>query len=82
MKKIKNTERIEFIALKSLLREKKKTYWEMAGILGISASTFSKKINGYSEFILSEMLTIMSYLNVDPPRVNWYFFDGIEKRTA
>ena len=79
--KHKNVERKEFIFLKSLIREKKTTYSEMAEVLGISTSTFSKKINGYIQFRLSDMCNILVYLNIGPSEINRYFFDGTVKRT-
>lgn len=42
--------------LKAALREKRITYRDISCLLGISYSAVSKKINGVSDFYLSEVL--------------------------
>lgn len=43
---------------KGFLREKGLTYCDIADLLGVTPSTVSMKINGYSDFYLSEQRII------------------------
>ena len=45
---------------KGFLREKGLTYSDIAKLLGVTSSTVSMKINGYSDFYLSEQRLIRS----------------------
>ena len=49
------------------------TALQMSEHLGIDRSTFSKKINGLSEFKLSEIQSIIALLHITDP--NPVFFD-------
>lgn len=40
--------------LKGFLREKSLTYSDVASLLGLTTGTVSMKVNGYSDFYLSE----------------------------
>lgn len=47
---------------------------ELADYIGISATAFSKKINGKNEFKLSEITKIAKMLDITPERRNEIFF--------
>lgn len=47
-----------YLALKGFLRERGLTYKDLADILGISVTAVGQKINGQSDFTLSEATTI------------------------
>lgn len=50
--------------LKGLLCEKGVTYAQLGRLLGITATTVSQKINGYSDFYLSEIQKIKDLYGV------------------
>ena len=64
----------ELVELKGLLREKKKTYVEMANYLGLALSAFSNKINGKSIFDISEADKISKYVGIEKKDIAIYFF--------
>lgn len=64
----------ELVELKGLLREKKKTYEEMASYLGLALSAFSNKINGKSIFNISEADKISKYVGIEKKDIDIYFF--------
>lgn len=51
--------------LKGFLYEKGITYDNVAHLIGVTASTVSMKINGYSDFYLSEQRLIKKEYGVD-----------------
>lgn len=53
-----------------------KTYGQCAEILGVSPASFSRKMQGQSEFKNSEIKTIAAYLGLDLYAVNRIFFDA------
>ena len=51
--------------LKGEMTEKNITYSDMARLLNISAATVSNKINGISDFRISEVQKIQTYYGID-----------------
>lgn len=60
--------------LKGLLREKNITYKKIASLIGINYTTFSDKINGYSDFTLNEANNIIQQLQIGKDEIYDYFF--------
>lgn len=52
--------------LKGLIRENGLTYDDLALVLGVAKSTISMKINGQSDFSLSEAKVIQQHYKVGP----------------
>ena len=52
---------------------------DLADILGISQSAISKKINGISEFSLSELQTISSKLGIEKT-ISIFFADKVSQK--
>lgn len=50
--------------LKGKLTEKRKTYEECSKHLGITITTFSKKMNGISKFYIEEINELSKFLNL------------------
>ena len=50
--------------LKGILREKNKTYKDCAEALGIGESQFCKKINGYVDFWVNELVKLAAFLKL------------------
>lgn len=50
--------------LKGLLKERNKTYKDCADVLGIGESQFCKKINGYVDFWVNELIKLAVFLNL------------------
>lgn len=55
---------LKHLKLKALMIENGLTQADMSKILGINASTFSKKINGKKDFTITEIETIKDYFNL------------------
>jgi putative transcriptional regulator len=53
------------MVLKGKMKEKGVVYAELAALLGITPTTFSQKVNGKSDFTISEAELIKSYLGAD-----------------
>lgn len=51
--------------LKGLLRTRNLTYSDLAELLNVSRATVSNKINGLSDFFLSESEVIERFLKID-----------------
>lgn len=64
----------ELSKLKGLLREKNITYKKIASLIGINYTTFSDKINGYSDFTLNEANNIIQQLQIGKDEIYDYFF--------
>jgi predicted transcriptional regulator len=64
----------ELSKLKGLLREKNITYKKIASMIGINYTTFSDKINGYSDFTLNEANNIIQQLQIGKDEIYDYFF--------
>lgn len=64
----------ELSKLKGLLREKDITYKEIASLININYTTFSDKINGYSDFTLNETNNIIQQLQITKDEIYDYFF--------
>lgn len=60
--------------LKARMVEKDKSNEEVAAALGIDSSTFSKKLNGISEFKRTEIQIIRSFLNLSVEESEAIFF--------
>ena len=63
------------IPLVLLMHEQNITAGECAKALGISVASFSKRINGYIEFTLSEIWKLAKLLNIPPERMPYFFPD-------
>ncbi len=53
--------------IKAKIVERGMTQGEVAEIIGISANSFSRKINGKRDFSLSEAISLCSVLNLENP---------------
>ena len=60
--------------LKAKMVEKDKSNEEVSAALGIDSSTFSKKLNGISEFKRTEIQIIRSFLNLSVEESESIFF--------
>lgn len=74
MRKRKKTY-IELNQLKGLMRANKRTYKEMASILGIGVNTFCAKVNGQSSFEGPEYAILQKELDINPTDLGKYFFN-------
>lgn len=54
-----------YMKFKGWLRSKNLTYKDVADVLGISVATVSAKINGQSDFLVSEIDTIKKQYNLE-----------------
>ena len=64
----------DYSKLRGLLAEKKITQREISSVLGISENAVSRKMNGLSEFLPSEIQKICNYINIPNTQVGFYFF--------
>lgn len=64
----------DYSKLRGRMREKDKTFCDLASEVGISSSTFSQKINNHAEFKQCEIASICKALDIAPQAVNEYFF--------
>lgn len=63
----------ELTELKGKIREKKKSYRAISSEIGMSLSTFNKKINGYTAFDIVEASKIASILDIPPDKISSFF---------
>lgn len=63
----------ELNALKGLMREKKKSYRELAKIIGISLNSLNAKVNGYYPLTIAEAVQLAEVLEIDPREISRYF---------
>ena len=54
-----------YMKFKGWLRSKNLTYKDVSEVLGLSVVTVSAKINGQSDFLLSEIETIKKHYDLD-----------------
>lgn len=54
-----------YMKFKGWLKSKNLTYKDVAEVLGLSVATVSAKINGQSDFLLSEIETIKKHYNLE-----------------
>ena len=54
-----------YLKFKGWLKANSLTYKDLGELLGLSTATVSAKINGQSDFLLSEVQTIKSFYNLD-----------------
>jgi len=64
----------ELSALKGLIRERGTSYNKLADEIGIHASTFSNKINGFTCFDAMEIDALCNLLDIHEKDVGKYFF--------
>jgi transcriptional regulator with XRE-family HTH domain len=64
----------ELKALKGRIRESDSNYRELARRVGMSPTTLSDKINGYSVFDTEEVNRIVRELHIDPHEIIKFFF--------
>lgn len=64
----------ELVEVKGLLREKKINYEALSKYLKMSISALSNKINGKSEFTLTEVNKIVQLLGIKREDIPVYFF--------
>lgn len=57
---------MDYCKLKGKLVEKRLTYKECASVIGISVTSFSKKINGSSKFNIDEVICLSNILSLTP----------------
>lgn len=67
---------MKFDKLKTKIFEKRKTYKECADTLGISAVSFSNKINGHSEFKVTEAIKLAEFLSLTTEESHSIFFEN------
>lgn len=66
--------KMDYSKLRGKIRELGKTEKRVAEYAGISASTFSQKLNGHFAFTQKEMHLIMEFLSIPATEVHTYFF--------
>jgi hypothetical protein len=60
--------------LRGKIREAGKTCAEIAQEIGISPTSFSYKLSGKTDFLISEIQSLVSALNINPEETAAYFF--------
>ncbi len=60
--------------LKGLMRERGSSYRSVAAEVGIGFNTLSNKVNGKSDFTLTELCRIIAVLNMDETEIWRIFF--------
>ena len=65
---------MKFDKLKTKIFYKRKTYKECADILNISTVAFSNKINGHSEFKVTEAIRLAEFLSLTSEESHSIFF--------
>lgn len=63
-----------YAKFKGWIRENGLTYADIAQFLGLNESTVSLKINGHSDFLLSEIQALKSHFHLDS---NIFFTDDV-----
>lgn len=61
--------------LKGYLREKNKSYIDCASAIGVTITTFSKKMNGKTKFNIAEINDLVAYLDMDYKTAMEIFFN-------
>jgi hypothetical protein len=74
MKTPKKRKYHELKALKGKIRESDSSYRELARRVGMSPTTLSDKINGYSVFDTEEVNLIVHELRIEPQEIIKFFF--------
>lgn len=69
---------MSFDKLKGKMTEKRISQEKMAGILGITVQSLNAKLNGRSQFILNEVVSITKILDLDNP-VDIFFKPSVPK---
>jgi transcriptional regulator with XRE-family HTH domain len=64
----------DYSKLKGRMAETRTTQEKLASKLGISNNSFSRKMNGISDFSSKEIAKICNYLNISNTQVGVYFF--------
>lgn len=67
----------ELNVLKGKIREKGETYRSMSEKTGIPLNTFSNKLNGYSLFDITEVISICSVLDIPPEQIPYFFTKNV-----
>ena len=65
MVQVKRGEKMKLEKLKGLLVEHKKTYADLAELLGVSITTINSKMNGKTQFDVVEATMISDWLGLD-----------------
>ena len=65
MMQVKRGEKMKLEKLKGLLVEHKKTYADLAELLGVSITTINSKMNGKTQFDVVEATMISDWLGLD-----------------
>jgi len=68
--------RKQFLKIKARLVEKGLKQSDLAKCLGISVQSLNRKLNGVSDFRLSELEEIAKALDIDEHQYNEYFFSA------
>ncbi len=63
----------ELNKLKGKMREQGETYRTMSQKTGIPLNTLNNKLNGYSLFDITEVLSICSILEIPPDKIPYFF---------
>jgi len=71
-----NKRKKQFLKLKARLVEKGLRQSDLAKRLGISVQALNRKLNGISDFRLSELEEIAKALDIDEHQYNEYFFSA------
>lgn len=61
--------------LKNKIFENRKTYKDCAEMLNISVTAFSNKINGHSQFKVTEAIRLSEFLALTPDESQLIFFN-------
>ena len=64
----------DYSKLRGLMAEKRTTQETLASELEISENSFSRKMNGISDFSSKEIAKICNYLGISNTQVGVYFF--------
>lgn len=64
----------DYAKLKGKLRENGITYREYANKLGLSIATISERLNNNAQFSQSEITATIQLLNINPAKIEEYFF--------
>lgn len=71
---MKNRTHKPYLKFKGWLRANNLTYSDIATFLGINQTTVALKVNGYSDFLLSEIQALMNEFHLDS---NIFFTDDV-----
>lgn len=65
---------MEYLKLRGLIREKGKTEADLAKALNLSPSSLSCRLNGKTDWSLSEIQDVCTVLNIAEEEIPKYFF--------